>query len=79
MILMPVWIVEETEEGYRALLGSEPRLEADREWIPRDLVMSCVKSPDDEQNPRFAVMMLKGVTEEIRKKNPDLYRNVSSS
>lgn len=79
MILMPVWIVEETEEGYTALLGSEPRTDADREWIPRDLVASCVKSPEEGQGPTFAIMMLKGVTEEIRKKNPDLYRNVKAS
>lgn len=78
MILMPVWIFEETDEGYRALLGSEPRVDAEKEWIPKDLVAGCVYVPGKE-NPRFALLTLKGIPEEIRKKNPDLYRNVSGS
>lgn len=69
MILMPAWIVEENEEGYLALLGSEPRTDAEKEWIPRDSVASCVYAPA-EGNPRFALLTLKEMPEEIRKKNP---------
>lgn len=75
MILMPMWVVEENEEGYRALLGSEPRIDAEREWIPRELVVSCVYAPGPE-GPRFAIVTLKEVPEEIRKKNPGLYGGV---
>lgn len=69
---MPVWVVEETEEGYRALLGSEPRRDAEREWIPREFVVSCVYAPG-ESSPRFALLTLKEVPEDIKKKNPGLY------
>jgi len=72
MILMPVWVVEETEEGYRALLGSEPRTDAEREWIPKEFVVSCVYSGNHGE-PKFALLTLKEVPEDIRKKNPGLY------
>jgi hypothetical protein len=75
MILMPVWVVEETEDGYRAMLGSEPPPTADKEWIPRGFVESCTYGPGDRW-PRIAMMVLNGIPEEIRKKNPDFYRNV---
>lgn len=75
MILMPAWVVEENDEGYLALLGSEPRTDADREWLPREVVESCVYAPGP-RSPRFALLTLKEVPEEIRKKNPDLYRKV---
>ena len=73
MILMPMWIVEETEEGYRALLGSEPRLDSEKEWIPRECVVSCVYAPV-EGSPRFALVTLKEVPEDIKKKNSAFYR-----
>lgn len=72
MIIMPVWVVEETDEGYRALLGSEPRTDAEKEWILKEFVISCVYAPG-EASPRFALMTLKEIPEEIRKKNPSLY------
>jgi hypothetical protein len=74
MILMPVWVVEETEEGYSALLGSEPRKDAEREWLPKSCVTSCVYAPM-EVSPRFALMTLKEIPKEIREKNPEFYRN----
>lgn len=73
---MPVWVFEETDEGYRCLLGSEPRTDADQEWIPKSCVVSCVYAPS-EGEPKFALMTLKEVPEEIRKKNPNLYRNLA--
>lgn len=72
MILMPVWVVEETEEGYRALLGSEPRTDAEREWIPKEFVVSCVYAGNPGEI-KFALLTLKEVPEDIRKKNPGLY------
>ena len=78
MILMPMWIVEETEAGYRALLGSEPRTDAESEWIPRGFVVSCVYSPG-EAGPRFALVTLKEIPEDIRIKNPSLYGPRKSS
>lgn len=76
MILMPMWIVEDTEEGIRALLGSEPRTDAEREWIPREYVVSLVYAPV-EGNPRFALVTLKDVPESVKNKNPDFYRKVN--
>lgn len=76
MILMPMWVVEDTEEGIGALLGSEPRSDAEREWIPREFVVSCVYAPG-EGSPRFALVTLKEVPEAIRNKNPDFYRKVN--
>lgn len=76
MILMPMWIVEETESGYHALLGSEPRVDAEKEWIPKECVVSCVYAPG-EGSPRFALVTLVtlgDIPEEIKKKNPDFYR-----
>ena len=72
MVIMLAWIFEETEEGYRALLGSEPRTDSEREWIPKDCVDNCIYA--SEGSPRFALLTLKIVPEDIRKKNPDLYR-----
>lgn len=75
MILMPVWVFEETDGGYRAILGSEPRKNAEREWIPRDVVESCIYSPGHSEgvSPRFALMMLREIPEDIKKKNPNIY------
>lgn len=78
MILMPVWIVEETEEGYRALLGSEPRTDADQEWIAREHVISCVYAPSEmipklalgASELKFALLTLKEIPEEISRKMP---------
>ena len=78
MILMPAWIFEETEDGYRALLGSEPKMDAEREWIPKGCVISCTYAPG-EGSPRFSLLVLKEVPEEVKKKNPDFYRNVSGA
>lgn len=72
MIVIPAWIVDENEEGYLALLGSQPRPDAEREWLPRDCVESCVCSPEIT-TPRFALFTLREVPESIRKKNPGLY------
>jgi hypothetical protein len=66
MILMPVWIFEETEEGYLALLGSEPSKDAKKEFLSKEFVVSCVYAPG-EGCPRFALLTL---SEDIRKKNP---------
>lgn len=82
MILMPMWIVEETEKGYYALLGSEPRVDADKEWIPKECIVSCVYAPVEdssvEGSPRFALVTLVtlgDIPEDIKKKNPAFYRN----
>ena len=75
MILMPAWVVEENEEGYFALLGSHPRSDAAKDWLPRESVESCVYSPEITA-PRFALLTLREVPEEIRKKNPGMYRKV---
>lgn len=72
MILMPAWVVEETEEGYLALLGSEPSKDAEKEFLPKEFVVSCVYAPG-EGRPRFALFTLSEVPEGIRKKNPGLY------
>lgn len=86
MILMPMWVVEDTEQGIEALLGSEPRSDAEREWIPREFVVSCVyarvpygglDAAPGEGSPRFALVTLKEVPEAIRNKNPDFYRKVN--
>lgn len=79
MILMPAWIFEETEDGYRALLGSEPRMDSEKEWIPKECVEACLYAPAAAPDPRFALLTLKRIPEEVRKNNPDFYRNVSDA
>lgn len=58
MKIVPAWIFEETEEGYRVLLGSQPRMDAEKTWIPKEDVDSCTYSPSFEI-PRFALLVLK--------------------
>lgn len=66
MILMPVWVFEETEDGYLALLGSEPSKDAKKEFLPKEFVVSCVYAPG-EGCPRFALLGLSKSLEEIKK------------
>lgn len=73
MIVMPVWVLEETREGYRVLLGSEPKKDADKEWMPKNVVQSCTYTPGVPNFPKFALMTLREVPEDIKKKNPGLY------
>lgn len=42
MILMPAWVVSEDETGYFALLGSEPRTDAEKEFLPKECVENVV-------------------------------------
>lgn len=57
MIIMPAWIVEETEESYLALLGSEPHRDTAPDRIPRSIVSRCVYQ-EEPSSPRFAVLVL---------------------
>lgn len=68
MIIMPAWVFEETDEGYRVLLGSEPRTDAERKFIMKENVVSCIYAPGDG-NPRFAMFTLKEMPGEVEKNN----------
>jgi hypothetical protein len=45
MIIVPAWICEDTPEGIRAVLGSEPKEDANEEWIPRENIKNCLYAP----------------------------------
>jgi len=45
MIIVPAWVREDTPEGVRAILGSEPKEDAKEEWIPRANLKNCLYAP----------------------------------
>lgn len=62
MIIMPAWIVEETEDSYLALLGSDPPRDTAPDRIPKSLVSRCVYQ-EEPSSPRFAVLVLTEIPE----------------
>jgi hypothetical protein len=72
----PAWIVEERADGYLALLGSEPRVDAVPDLLPRGCVASCVYAPAESQqgDARFAMLVLSWVPDEIGKKFPGAFQ-----
>lgn len=59
MIIMPVWIAEETNLGFWAIMGSEPDLNSEPIWIAREHVYNCVYAPCEAVNQkRLAVLTL---------------------
>jgi hypothetical protein len=59
MIIMPAWIISESEIEYVALLGSEPKMDAKREVLPKDCVKNIVYAPMiHESGHKFALLTL---------------------
>jgi hypothetical protein len=59
MIIMPMWIEREEDNGFWALLGSEPDKDTAPEWIPRCTVNNCVYAPVEVvEGKRFALVTL---------------------
>lgn len=57
MIIVPAWVREEKEDGFLAILGSEPSTEV-LELIPRSCVEGCVYSSEQQDGKTFAVLTL---------------------
>lgn len=73
MIIMPAWIVSETEDSYLAMLGSEPRRDTAPDLIPKSLVSRCVYHDEAEpSSPRFAVLVLTEIPEIVLERMPQL-------
>lgn len=58
MVIVPAWIKEDTTEGLRAVLGSEPANDAPSEWIPRDCIKSCLYVPVDVYEGKKMAMIV---------------------
>lgn len=59
MVIMPAWIVSENETEYVALLGSEPKIDAKREVLPKDCVTNIIYAPMvHESGHKFALLTL---------------------
>jgi hypothetical protein len=59
MIIMPAWVTEETEEGYHALLGSEPKTDSKSEFLPKECVDNIIYAPMiHESGYKFAMFTL---------------------
>lgn len=71
MIMMPAWIVSENEDGYFALLGSEPRTDAEKEFLPKECVDNIVYAAMIHNSGyRFCMMVLNP------EKIPDKIKNI---
>jgi len=42
---MPAWVTKESEEGYYALLGSEPKPDSKVEFLPKECVENIIYAP----------------------------------
>lgn len=58
MIIVPAWVQEEKEDGFLAILGSEPSTEDILELVPRSCVEGCVYSTEQRNGKTFAVLTL---------------------
>jgi hypothetical protein len=60
MIIMPVWIISESEEGYTVLLGSQPQKDAPREFVSKEIILNVVKAPtSNDEGYTLAILSLK--------------------
>jgi hypothetical protein len=56
---MPAWIISEDENGYVALLGSEPSMDAEKEFLPKDCVTKIIYTPMiHESGHKFSLLTL---------------------
>jgi hypothetical protein len=60
MILVPVWVERDDEKGILAVLGSEPRIDAQPEFIPRNAIRNCVygELTSAQNNRKMALLLL---------------------
>lgn len=60
MIIVPVWVEKEEPKGIWAVLGSEPRIDAQPEWIPQESIHSCSYSDltSSQKGRRMALLMM---------------------
>jgi hypothetical protein len=58
MIIVPAWIQEDLPEGIRAVLGSEPPVDAPAEWIPRECIKNCIYAPEGTFGDRRMAMIV---------------------
>lgn len=57
MIIVPAWIQEDSPEGLKAVLGSEPPPDAPVEWVPRETIKNCLYAPVDFEGRKMAMLV----------------------
>lgn len=58
MIMVPAWVQDESNDGFWAVLGSEPRDDAKPIWLPRMSVRKCTYAPMKQNQRQFALLLL---------------------
>lgn len=66
MNIIPAWIRKRDETGVWAILGSEPPLDAEEQFIEIELVENVVESEHEMNGRRFSIIMAK----DFPRKNP---------
>jgi len=70
MIVVPAWIAKEEPKGIWAVLGSEPKADAEPEWIPQESIQNCLygdlTSPQTGRRIALLLMDKEKLPEKIR-------------
>lgn len=60
MVIIPIWVVDENEKEYLVLLGSEPKINANKETLPKNCVENIIYAPMiHESGYKFAICTIK--------------------
>jgi len=59
MNIIPAWIRKRDDSGIWAILGSEPPLDAEEQFIPNELIEKVVESEHEMNGRRFSIIMAK--------------------
>ena len=59
MNIIPAWVRKRDEAGVWAILGSEPALDAEEQFIPIELVEKVVESEHEMNGRRFSIIISK--------------------
>ena len=61
MIIIPVWVEKEDSDGMLVVFGSEPKANAEPEWISRESIEKCIYSDltSDDGAKRMAMLLVK--------------------
>lgn len=69
MIIVPAWIEKQNEDGFLAVLGSEPPIDSIADLVPMSCVEGCVYSEKEKNGKKFAILTLSkdNIPEKIKK------------
>jgi hypothetical protein len=56
---MPAWIKERREDGVLAILGSEPPVDAEPQFIPIEKIENVIESEHEVNGLRFAIIVMR--------------------